>query len=103
MIETLQNTPGLGYLAKLLSSPNPLPRPLPPWIDRAPHVTLFAGSDTAFQQKFDGIERGYLEGVFGAEGLGRTLSPTVVLSLDAQVGWSDVWKKKPVTGGFRSG
>jgi hypothetical protein len=102
MLDTLRDTPSLSYLAKLLDVPNPLPPPLPPWMDRAPHVTLFAGSDAAFEAAFDGIERGYLEGAFGAEGLGRILAPGMILTLDDQVGWSDVWKKNNTTGELMS-
>lgn len=95
LIATLKDIPQLSYIASLLSSSNPLPPPLPSWIDRTPHVTLFLGSDAAFDAKFDSIERGYLEGAFGAEGLARVLAPGVVIKLDNQVGWRDTFKPKP--------
>ncbi|KAL1406085.1 hypothetical protein Q8F55_007768 [Vanrija albida] len=103
--EVIRKHPSLSYLSRLLQTADPLPPPLPPWLDRAPHVTLFAASNSAFEATFDAIERGYLEGAFGAEGLSRVVSPGFVLGVNGDnVGWSDTWKKnKPLNVTVASG
>lgn len=96
LLDTLRATPQLAYLAQLIDGLSNLPPPLPPSINNAPHVTLFAASEDAFRKAFDDIERGYLEGGFGAEGLSRVLAPGTLLKIDSKrpVGWSDSWGKK---------
>lgn len=97
LLDTLRTTPELAYLAQLIDGPQRLPEPLPGSLNNAPHVTLFVGSEDAYKKAFDDIERGYLEGGFGAEGLARVLAPGTLLHIDKKspVGWSDTWGKKP--------
>ncbi|KLT41463.1 FAS1 domain-containing protein [Cutaneotrichosporon oleaginosum] len=96
LLDTLRNTPQLAYLAQLIDVPQEMPLPLPPSLDEAKHVTLFAASEDAFTAAFDDLERGYLQGMFGVEGLSRVLAPGTILQLDEKhpVGWSDAWGKK---------
>ncbi|BEI99521.1 hypothetical protein CcaverHIS631_0405640 [Cutaneotrichosporon cavernicola] len=96
LLDTLRNTPQLAYLAQLLDVPQETQLPLPPSLDEAKHVTLFVASEDAFTTAFDDLERGYLRGLFGIEGLSRVLAPGTILVLDDKhpVGWSDMWSKK---------
>ncbi|GMK59312.1 hypothetical protein CspeluHIS016_0703270 [Cutaneotrichosporon spelunceum] len=96
LLDTMRNTPQLEYLAQLLDVPHETPLPLPPSLDKATHVTLFVPSEAAFTKAFDDLERGYLRGMFGVEGLSRVLAPGAILVLDDKhpVGWSDIWSKK---------
>jgi uncharacterized surface protein with fasciclin (FAS1) repeats len=96
LLDTLRNTPQLAYLAQLIDVPQSMPPPLPPSLDQAKHVTLFIASEDAFTKAFDDLERGYLQGAFGVEGLSRVLAPGAILKLDSKhpVGWSDTWSKK---------
>lgn len=96
LLDTLRTTPQLEYLARLIDVPQDLPLPLPPSLNNAPHVTMFAASADGFGKAFDDIERGYLEGMFGVEGLSRVLAPGTILHIDNKhpVGWSDSWDKK---------
>lgn len=65
----------------------------------SPHLTVFAPSNEAFEGVFDEVERRYLEGDFGAEGVARIVSGSVVLGVQkGGVGWSDHWGKKEFQG-----
>ncbi|ORX38916.1 hypothetical protein BD324DRAFT_617870 [Kockovaella imperatae] len=91
--EIIQSTPELSYLSHLLPSSPPFPDPLPDDLATAPHLTIFAPSNEAFKGAFDDIERGYLEGGYGSEGIGRVIGGSVVLAVGrGQVGWSDAFK-----------
>lgn len=91
MSDAIKAHPKLQYLARLLA--NALPDPFPPFLNSAPHVTLFAASDDAFKSAFDEQERTYLEGPFGAEGVTRAIGPTLMMT--KEIGWSTMFKAKP--------
>lgn len=91
MSDAIKAHPKLQYLGRLLA--NVLPDPFPPFLDSAPHVTLFAASDDAFEDAFDELERKYLEGPFGTEGVTRAIGPTLMMT--REVGWSTMFKSKP--------
>lgn len=60
-----------------------------------PHLTVFAPSDEAFHGAFDDVEKRYLEGGYGSEGVGRIVGGGVVLSVGKKgVGWRDTWGKE---------
>ena len=100
LAEIIKSHPDLTYLSKLLSMNSPLPSPLPKDLDTSEHLTVFAPSNDAFDGVFDDIERGYLEGAFGGEGVGRIVGGGVVTSLGKDgVGWRDRWGKKGYEGG----
>lgn len=81
--------PSLSRLAGLLSSP--LPRPLPESLSKSPNITLFAPSNEAFD-RFDDLEKRFLEGEFGGESVGRVLGSNLVTG--DIVYWSDQVKKE---------
>ena len=58
-------------------------------------MTIFAPSNDAFEGVFDDIEKRYLEGGYGSEGVSRVTAGSVVLGVGKkdQVGWSDSWAK----------
>ncbi len=79
----------------MLSASTPLPSPLPENLATAEHLTIFAPSNKAFHGVFDDVERGYLEGGYGAEGVGRIFAGSVISSVDKKgIGWSDYLEKK---------
>lgn len=100
ILQVIRSTPELSYLARLIDTADPLPMPLPPRLGSSEQVTIFAASDKAFAKRFDSIDRGYLEGGFGVEGLGRVLSPSFVVGNGKpnDVGWRDTFGKKPQNG-----
>ncbi len=58
-------------------------------------MTIFAPSNDAFTDAFDDIERRYLEGGYGSEGVGRIVAGSVVLGVGKdEVGWQDAWGKE---------
>ena len=65
-------------------------------------MTVFAPANDAFHGAFDKVERGYLEGGFGAEGVGRIFSGSILLGVGERdsVGWSDTWGDKEQKGAF---
>lgn len=91
MSDVIKSHPKLQYLSRLLA--NALPEPFPPFLNSAPHVTLFAASDEAFKSAFDEPERTYLEGPFGAEGVTRAIGPTIMMT--KEIGWSTMFGGKP--------
>ncbi|WVQ75361.1 hypothetical protein IAR50_004980 [Cryptococcus sp. DSM 104548] len=92
--EIIRSHPSLSYLAKILSLSSP-PAPLPSSFATTPHLTVFAPSNDAFLSAFDDIERGYLEGPYGDEGVGRIVGQNVVLGQKGKgVGWSDLLGKE---------
>ncbi|ODO01697.1 hypothetical protein I350_06523 [Cryptococcus amylolentus CBS 6273] len=90
----IRSHPSLSYLAKIMPLSSP-PAPLPSSFATTPHLTVFAPSNEAFLSAFDDIERGYLEGPYGDEGVGRIVGQNVVLGQDGKgVGWSDLLGKE---------
>ena len=72
---------------------------MPDDLDTASHLTVFAPSNEAFDGAFDDIERVYLEGGYGGEGVGRVVGGSVVLGVaKGNVGWSDLLKKGGTNG-----
>lgn len=62
-------------------------------------MTLFAPSNEALDAAFDDVEKRYLEGEFGIEGVARVVSAGVLLGLGHDgVGWRDYWSKSGKTG-----
>jgi len=99
--DVIHKDPSLSYLSKLLTLSEPLPDPLPDSLSTTPHLTIFAPSNDAFKNTLDDIERRYLEGGYGSEGVGRIIAGGVVLSVGEDgVGWQDAWGKKGYEGGF---
>ena len=91
--EIIRTHPSLSYLSQLLTEP--FPSPLPDSLVTSPHLTVFAPTNDAFGATFDDVERHYLEGGYGAEGVGRVFGGGVVLGIGKeQVGWSDVLGKQ---------
>ncbi|WWC91370.1 uncharacterized protein L201_006313 [Kwoniella dendrophila CBS 6074] len=87
--QTIRTHPSLKYLSDLLSL-DALPSPLPDSFSTSPHLTVFAPSDEAFYSAFDDIEKGYLQGPYGEEGVTRILSGGIALAVGKDhVGWSD--------------
>ncbi|WVQ81644.1 hypothetical protein IAT38_003768 [Cryptococcus sp. DSM 104549] len=87
--ETIHTHPSLSYLSRVLALSAP-PKPLPESFATSPHLTVFAPSNEAFASTFDDIERGYLEGPYGDEGVGRIVGQMVVLGgRKKEVFWSD--------------
>lgn len=71
-----------------------LPSPLPANLSKAEHITLFAPSNQAIEAAFDDVEKWYLEGEFGLEGVARVVGSGVVVALGKEgVGWRDHWSK----------
>ncbi|WRT68887.1 uncharacterized protein IL334_005869 [Kwoniella shivajii] len=94
--EIIRTHPSLQYLSHLLTF-NALPSPLPDSFATSPHLTIFAPSNDAITSAFDDIEKGYLEGPFGEEGVGRILAGGVVLGIGKDnVGWTDTFSRKNV-------
>lgn len=102
--ETIIRThPSLSYLSHLL--PTDPPDPLPSDLNRAPHLTIFAPSNAAFHNAFDKIEKQYLEGGYGTEGVGRIVGGGVLMGIgkkDGGVGWRDYWREKGDEGEWQS-
>ena len=72
---------------------------MPENLATAQHLTVFAPTNEAFHRVFDDVEKRYLEGGYGAEGVARVFAGSVVLSVKSDgVGWSDVWGSKPREG-----
>ncbi|WVQ93365.1 hypothetical protein IAU59_000433 [Kwoniella sp. CBS 9459] len=87
--DIIRTHPALSYLAHLISFES-TPSPLPSSFATDPHLTVFAPSNQAFDEAFDDIEKTYLEGAYGDEGVGRIVGGSVVLGIGkGQVGWSD--------------
>ncbi|OCF44928.1 hypothetical protein I317_01207 [Kwoniella heveanensis CBS 569] len=87
--EIIRTHPSLSYLSHLISFDS-TPSPLPSSFATDPHLTIFAPSNEAFEGAFDDIEKTYLEGAYGDEGVGRIVGGSVVLGIGkGQVGWSD--------------
>ncbi|WVF65719.1 hypothetical protein IAT40_000450 [Kwoniella sp. CBS 6097] len=87
--EIIRTHPALSYLSHLISFDS-TPSPLPSSFATDPHLTVFAPTNKAFEDAFDDIEKTYLEGAFGDEGVGRIFGGGVVLGVSkGQVGWSD--------------
>ena len=95
--EIIRSHPSLSYLSSLLPSTfqrQELPPPLPANLSDAEHLTIFAPANVAFD-RFDAVEKRYLEGDFGAEAITRVLGGGVVNGLAKnQVGWVDFWGEK---------
>lgn len=92
--EIIRTHPSLSYLSSILSLSSP-PTPLPSSFSSTPHLTVFAPSNEAFMEGFDDIEKGYLKGPYGEEGVGRIVSQSVILGKDGKgVVWSDTLGKK---------
>ncbi|OXG33425.1 vacuolar membrane protein [Cryptococcus neoformans Bt120] len=92
--EIIRTHPSLSYLSSILSLSSP-PTPLPSSFSSTPHLTVFAPSNEAFMEGFDDIEKGYLKGPYGEEGVGRIVSQTVILGKDGNgVVWSDTLGEK---------
>ncbi|ORY29154.1 FAS1 domain-containing protein [Naematelia encephala] len=91
----IRNHPSLTYLSHLLPPSESLPKPLPDSLATSPHLTIFAPSNEAFDS-LDQVEKRYLEGGYGLEGVGRVAGGGVVLGVGKHeaVGWSDHWGKK---------
>ena len=49
----------------------------------SPNLTVFAPSDEAFDGVFEPVEKVYLEGNFGAEGVARILGGSIVACVHA--------------------
>lgn len=98
--ETIIRTdPALSYLSRLLHPAETLPSPLPANLSTSEHLTLFAPSNAAFDSAFDDVEKRYLEGEFGEEGVARVLGGGVVTGLGkGGVGWRDYWSRDGETG-----
>ncbi|WWD21028.1 hypothetical protein CI109_105509 [Kwoniella shandongensis] len=91
--ETIRTHPSLSYLSRLLPFDSP-PSPLPSSFATTPHLTVFAPSNEAFDT-FDDIEKGYLEGPYGEEGVGRIVAESVIMGVGkGRVGWSDTLSSK---------
>lgn len=99
--ETIIDThPALSHLSHLLSASGSLPAPLPHNLSDSPHLTVFAPSNEAFHGVFDDVEKGYLEGQFGAEGVARVIGGGIIIGSDKDgVGWSDHYGKNERSGG----
>lgn len=94
-LETIIRThPSLSYLAQLL--PADTPDPLPSDLSTSPHLTIFAPANAALKSAFDDVEKRYLEGEYGAEGIGRIMAGGVVVGVGKHdlVGWRDTWGEK---------
>jgi hypothetical protein len=97
--EIIQTHPSLSYLSRLLVPSEPLPSPMPSNLSRAEHMTFFAPSNEAFDDAFDEVEKRYLEGEFGVEGVARVVSKGVLQGLGKDgVGWRDAWLKNRTNG-----
>ncbi|KAK8843447.1 hypothetical protein IAR55_007104 [Kwoniella newhampshirensis] len=91
--EAIKSHPSLTYLSHILPFDSP-PSPLPSSFATTPHLTVFAPSDEAFSV-LDDIEKGYLEGPYGEEGVGRIVAESVTLGVGKNcVGWSDTLSSK---------
>ncbi|WVR09194.1 hypothetical protein IAU60_006256 [Kwoniella sp. DSM 27419] len=87
--EIIRTHPSLSYLSHLLSFGS-LPTPLPDSFTSSPHLTVFAPSNEAFANAFDDVEKAYLEGPYGDEGVSRIVAGGVVPGIGkGNVGWSD--------------
>ncbi|WVO18265.1 hypothetical protein L204_105976 [Cryptococcus depauperatus] len=92
--EIIHTHPQLSYLSRILSLSSP-PSPLPSSFAITPHLTVFAPSNEAFKAAFDEMERGYLEGPYGEEGVGRTMAHSIVSGGKGKgVWWSDAFCNK---------
>lgn len=96
----IRSHPSLSYLSKLL--PDDTPDPLPSSLSTSPHLTIFAPSNEALESAFDDVEKRYLEGDYGVEGIARIMAGGVVLGVGKreQVGWRDVWGEQGLEGAF---
>lgn len=101
--DILRSHPSLSYLSSLLPPTSTmhtreLPSPLPANLSTTEHLTIFVPANEAFD-RFDEVEKRYLEGDFGGEAIARVMGGGVVTSLSKeQVGWSDYWGKKADSG-----
>ena len=72
---------------------------MPRSLRTSPNLTVFAPSDEAFDGVFEPVEKVYLEGSFGAEGVARILGGSIVACVHAgEVGWSDSWAEHTADG-----
>lgn len=57
-------------------------------------------SNKAIHSAFDDVEKRYLEGDYGAEGVGRMLAGGLLLGVGKResVGWRDTWGEKGLEG-----
>ncbi|KAL7421472.1 hypothetical protein Q5752_004359 [Cryptotrichosporon argae] len=83
--DVIRTTPELAYLARLLDA-DALPRPIPSLADSS-NLTVFAPADAAWDS-LDDIEKHYLEGGYGAEGVARIVGPGIIED-KRRVWWSD--------------
>jgi hypothetical protein len=62
-------------------------------------MTVFAPANEAFDAAFDDVEKRYLEGEFGLEGVARVVGSGVILGVGkGGVGWRDHWTGKQSIG-----